>query len=47
MLAFLDLSSKVNTIYPAFEKKLGLVVQTINVGAQKIDSTILETYEIV
>ena len=31
-------------MHPAFAKKLGLVMQTINVNAQKIDSTIFETY---
>ena len=39
-----DSSSEVNAIYPAFAKKLGLVVQTTNVGTQKIDDTTLETY---
>ena len=31
----------------AFVEKLGLVVQTTNVGAQKIDGTTLETYRMV
>ena len=30
-----------------FAERLGLVVQTTNVSAQKIDGTTLETYEIV
>ena len=47
MSAFLDSDSEVNAMHPAFAEKLGLVVQTTNVGAQKIDSTILETYGMV
>ena len=31
----------------AFAKRLGLVVQTTNVGAQKIDGTTFETYRMV
>ena len=42
--ALFDLGSEVNIMHPAFAEKLGLVVQTINVGAQKIDGTTLETY---
>ena len=34
-------------MHPAFAKKLGLVVQTTNIGAQKIDGTIFETYKMV
>ena len=45
--AYLDLGSKVNAMHPAFAEKLGLVVQTTNVGAQKIDATTLETYGMV
>ena len=47
VLALLDLGSEVNAMHPAFAKRLGLVVRTTNVGAQKIDSTILETYGMV
>ena len=47
MSALLDLGSKVNIIYPAFAKRLGLVVQTTNIGTQKIDGTTFETYEMV
>ena len=32
---------------PTFTEKLGLVVQTINIGTQKINDTILEIYEII
>ena len=44
MLALLDLGNDVNVIHPTFAKKLGLVIQTTNVGAQKIDGITLETY---
>ena len=47
MLALLDSSSEVNAIYPAFAEKLGFVMQTTNVGAQKIVGTTFETYRIV
>lgn len=33
VLAFLDSSSKVNTIHPTFVKKLELLIRTIDVGA--------------
>ena len=45
--ALLDSGSKVNAIHPALTEKLGLVVRTTNVGAQKIDGTTLETYGMV
>ena len=45
--ALLNLGSEVNAMYPAFAERLGFVVQTTNVGAQKIDSTTLETYGMV
>ena len=45
--ALLDLGSEVNAMHPAFAERLGLVMQTTNVGAQKIDGTTLETYGIV
>ena len=34
-------------MHPAFAERLSLVVQTTNVGAQKIDGTTLKTYRIV
>ena len=34
-------------MHPAFAERLGLVVRTTNVGAQKIDGTTLETYGMV
>ena len=45
--ALLDLGSEVNAMHPAFAERLGLVVRTTNVGAQKIDGTTLETYGMV
>ena len=47
VLALFNSGSEVNAIYPTFAKKLGLVMRSTNVGAQKIDGTILETYKIV
>ena len=47
VLALFDLSSEVNTMHLAFVKRLGLVIQTINVGAQKINGTTFETYRMV
>ena len=43
-LALLDSGSEVNTIYPTFTEKLGFVVRTTIIGAQKINSTTLKTY---
>ena len=45
--ALFDLSSEVNAIYLAFAEKLGFVVQTTNIGAQKINDTTFETYGMV
>ncbi len=45
--ALLDLRSKVNAISQAFAQQLGLKFRKTNVIAQKIDSTILETYGMV
>ena len=45
--ALLDSGSEINAIHPAFVEKLGLMVQNINIGAQKIDGTIFETYGMV
>ena len=47
VLALFDLDSKVNAMHPAFIERLGLMVQTINIVTQKIDSTTFETYRIV
>ncbi len=45
--ALLDSGSKVNTMSQAFAQQLGLKFCKTNVGAQKIDITTLETYEMV
>ena len=45
--ALLDTRSKVNAMSQAFAHQLGLAIQKTNVGAQKIDGTTLENYEIV
>ena len=43
----LNSASKVNAMNPAFARKLGLHIRKINVGAQKIDDSALETFEMV
>ncbi len=45
--ALLDSKSEVNAISQAFAHQLGFKIRKTNVGAQKIDGTILETYRIV
>ena len=45
--ALLDLGSEFNVIYLIFVKKLGFLIKPINVRVQKIDGTILNTYEMV
>ncbi len=45
--ALLDSGSKVNIMSQAFEQQLGLKIRKTNVGAQKINGTILETYGMV
>ncbi len=45
--ALLDSRSEVHTISPAFAQQLGLKICKTNVGAQKINGTALETYEMV
>ena len=47
MSALLDSGSEVNAIYPTLAQKLGLRVRPTNVGAQKIDGIILDTFEMV
>ena len=47
MLTLFDSGSKVNAMHPTFAERLGIVVQTTNVSAQKIDGTTLETYGMV
>ncbi len=45
--ALLDSKSEVNTMNQAFAYQLGLKICKTNVGAQKINGTILKTYGIV
>ena len=45
--ALINSGSEVNTIHPTFAKQLGLSIRPIDVGAQKIDSTMLDTYGMV
>lgn len=41
----LDSGRKVNAMTPAYASKLGLKVRSTNIGAQKINDSILETFE--
>ena len=43
----LDSGSKVNAMSSAYAKRLGLKTRKTNVGAQKIDGSILETFGMV
>ena len=45
--ALFDSGSEVNPISLAYAKKLGLKTQKTNVGAQKIDGSALEIFEMV
>ena len=45
--ALLNSKSEINAIYTTFAKQLGLPIRLIDVEAQKIDGTMLDTYEIV
>ncbi len=45
--ALLDTGSEVNAMSQAFAQQLGLKICKTNVGAQKIEGTTLETYEMV
>ena len=47
VLALFHLGSEVNAMHPAFAERLGLVMRATNVGAQKIDGPIFETYGMV
>ena len=47
MEALLDSGSKINAISQGFAQQLGLRIRKTNIGAQKIDSTTLETYGMV
>lgn len=43
ILALFNLGNEVNVIYPTFARELGLPIKLIDVRAQKIDSTTLDT----
>ncbi len=45
--AFINSSSEVNVMAPAYTKELGLTTRKTSVKAQKIDGSPLETYEMV
>ena len=47
VLALLDLCSNINAIHLTFARELGLPIRTTDVRAQKIDSTILNTFGMV
>ena len=47
MVALLDLGSKVNAIHPIFTRELGLPIRPTDIRTQKIDSIMLDTFEMV
>ena len=47
MSTLFDSSNEVNAIYPTFAQELGFFIKPMNVGAQKIDSTMIDTYRMV
>ena len=47
MLALVDSDSEVNTIHLIFAWELGLPIRLTDVGAQKIDSIMLDTFGMV
>ena len=47
MRALIDSSNKVNTMHPGYATKLGLRARKIDVGAQKIDRSHLDTFKMV
>ena len=47
MSATIDLGSEVNTMHPAYATKLGLRTRKIDVGAQKINGSYLDTFGMV
>lgn len=46
-MALFDLASEVNAIYPTFAKESSLPIRTIDVRAEKIDSTMLDNYKMI
>ena len=47
MSALFDSGSKVNAIHPTLARELGLPIRPIDVGTQKIDGTLLDTFGMV
>ena len=45
--ALVNLGNEVNVIYPNFAKQLSLPIRPTDVGAQKIDGTMLDNHEMV
>ena len=45
--ALIDSGSEVNAMHPAYATKLGLHARKINIGAQKIDGSYLDTFGMV
>ena len=45
--ALIDSESEINAIHPTFVKELGFLIRPTDVGAQKIDGTMLDTYRMV
>lgn len=43
----INLRSEVNAIYPTFAKQLGFSIRQIDIKAQKIDRTTLDTHKII
>ena len=47
MFVLYNSSSEINAIHLIFAKELGLPIRLIDIKAQKIDNTILDTYKMV
>ena len=47
VLTLIDLGNEINAIHLTFARELGLPIRTTDVGAQKIDGTMLNTFEMV
>ena len=45
--ALVDSDSEINAMTPAYAAKLGLKIRKTDIGAQKIDGSTLETFEMV
>lgn len=47
MQALINVDSKVNAMTPGYASKLGLKAHHINIGAQKIDGSTFETFQMI